>query len=377
MKIALVSPYDFSYPGGVTVHISNLERYFTQWGHEVKILAPCSSPVKNLNVIPVGRPLPVPSGGSIARITLSLTLDRHVKAILDKEKFDVVHVHEPLTPMLPYVALRLSHALNVGTFHAYHQKARLYGLTKLILKHWASRLHGRIAVSQPALDYISQHFPGEYVIIPNGVDVQHFAPQPKNTTLNGNKTILFVGRLEKRKGLDYLLGAYREIKQRSPQARLVIVGPGTLLRQKYEKLVKERHLADVNFVGLVPNNELPHYYAAADVFCAPATGEESFGMVLLEAMAMGKPVVASAINGYSPLINSGVDGLLVPPKNEAALAQAIMSLFEDPVLSQNIALRGRAKAEGYSWENIARRVMDYYQVLLTRHARNERSGVLF
>ena len=375
MKIALVSPYDFSYPGGVTVHISNLERYFTKWGHEVKILAPCSSPINNPRVIQIGHPVSVPSGGSIARITLSLTLNPRVRTILDKENFDVVHIHEPLTPMLPYSVLRLSRALNVGTFHACHQKAGLYGITRLILKHWFGRLHGRIAVSQPALEYVSKYFPGEYVVIPNGVDVQQFNPGTTKVTSNGNKTILFVGRLEKRKGLDYLLGAYQQIKLKSPGTKLVIVGPGSLLRQKYDRLVKDRQLSDVTFAGFVPNEELPRYYAAADVFCAPATGEESFGMVLLEAMAMGKPVVASAIKGYSQLINSGVDGLLVPPKNEAALAQAIISLLEDPVLCQNIALRGRIKAEGYAWENIAGRVMDYYNLLLAKYTSNKRNRV--
>ncbi|MBI4289464.1 MAG: glycosyltransferase family 4 protein [Chloroflexi bacterium] len=365
MKIALVSPYDLSYPGGVTVHISNLKRYFTQWGHQVKIIAPCSSPMGDPSIIPVGRPVPVPSGGSMARITLSLTLNRRVRAILDAEKFDVVHVHEPLTPMLPYAALRLSGSLNVGTFHAYHQTARLYGLTKLILRRWSGRLHGRIAVSQPALEYVSKYFPGKYVIIPNGVDVEHFSPRSKacGPRANGSKTILFVGRLEKRKGLDYLLAAYQKVKQDHPNVRLEIVGPGTLLRPKYEKLVRDRQLADVSFAGLVPYDDLPRYYNGANVFCAPATGGESFGMVLLEAMAMGRPVVATAINGYSQLVSQGVDGLLVPPRDEAALARAISSLLDNPALCEKMAAQGRAKAEDYSWEKIARRVLEYYDQL--------------
>lgn len=236
------------------------------------------------------------------------------------------------------------------------------------------RLHGRIAVSQPALQYISKHFPGKYVIIPNGVDVAHFAPRSdaSATPASGSKTILFVGRLEKRKGLDYLLAAYQQVKQRHPEARLQVVGPGGMLRQKYEKLVKERQLADVAFAGPVLNEDLPRYYADAAVFCSPATGEESFGMVLLEAMAMGRPVVATAIDGYSQLVTQGVEGLLVPPKDEGALAKAINLLLDDPSLRQQMALRGRTKAEEFSWERIARRVLDYYQTLQGELARDKR-----
>lgn len=364
MKIALVSPYDLSYPGGVTVHVSNLARYFSQWGHNVKIIAPCSSPVDRSNVIPIGRPVSVPSGGSMARIALSLTVTSRVRAVLNAEQFDVVHIHEPLTPMLGTEALRLSRSLTVGTFHAYHDKARGYVLSRLILRRWMRRLHGKIAVSQPALQYISKHFPGEYVIIPNGVDVAHFAPRPDACGRRASdKTILFVGRLEKRKGLEYLLAAYQRVKQRHPEAQLEVVGPGGMLRQKYENIVKERRLAGVTFAGPISNEDLPRYYADATVFCAPATGEESFGMVLLEAMAMGKPVVATAIDGYSRLVSHGVEGLLVPPKDDVALAEAISLLLDDGSLRQQMGLRGRAKAEEYSWERIARQVLDYYHTL--------------
>lgn len=363
MKIALVSPYDHSYPGGVAVHISNLRACLGRMGHQVKILAPCSSPPQDPGVIPVGRPIPVPSGGSIARITLSLTLSGKVKGILEAEKFDVVHIHEPLTPMLPLTVLRLSGALNIGTFHAYHSKPRGYGLSRLILRRWFRRLDGWIAVSEPARKFIARHFPADYEIIPNGVDLGHFYPQapPVESLCDGKTNILFVGRLEKRKGLDYLLAAFAQVQQEFPHTRLVAVGPGTRLRGHYERLVEKMGLRNVVFAGQVPHEQLPCYYSAAHLFCAPATGEESFGLVLLEAMATGKPVVASAVGGYAQLIDQGKEGILVPPRSKMALAQGLLTLLRNPTLRQDMGNRGRLRAEEFRWEDIAQRVVAYYQ----------------
>lgn len=367
MKIALVSPYDYSYPGGVSNHISYLDSYFTRWGHSVKVLAPCSNK-KNLseNIIPLGKPVPIPTSGSIARIGLSFTLSSRVKALLERERFDVIHLHEPLTPMLPLTVLFFSTSVNVGTFHAYRRTSRGYGWGKILLHWWFQKLHGRIAVSRAALGYVSQHFPASYTIIPNGVDTGHFTPdaQPLPEFCDGKKNILFVGRLEKRKGLKYLLGAYEKVKKEMPDCRLLVVGPGTRLRRGYERTVKAKGLKDVVFLGSVPYDNLPSYYKTCDVFCAPATGFESFGIVLLEAMATGKPVVASAIEGYSDLVSHGGQGLLVPPKDETTLAQALLSLLADKPLCQHMGEQGILHAQGFAWEQVARRVLDYYEDLL-------------
>lgn len=362
MKIALISPYDFSYPGGVTVHISHLFQHFTGKGHQVKILAPSSLPDNPPNFISLGRPVPVPSGGSVARVSLSIWLQPKLRQFLDQEAFDVVHLHEPLAPILPLTVLHSSHALNVGTFHAFHGKARLYGLGRTILSQWMEMLDGRIAVSRPAMEYVCRYFPGQYEIIPNGIDYDHFsAPKdPLSELSDGKVNILFVGRLEKRKGLKYLLGAFGRLKWDYPNLRLMVVGPGTP-DEDSAAILSERALKDVVFFGEVTYEDLPRYYQAAHIFCTPATGKESFGMVLLEAMAAGKPVVASNIEGYASLLDHGEEGLLVKPKDESALAEALAILLKDPKLAERMGEKGRAKAQGYRWSLVAERVLDYYQ----------------
>ncbi len=378
MKIALVSPYDFAYPGGVCNHISCLERYFTRLGHEVKIIAPASKAVSTFGdrFIPIGKPRPLPVSGSIARITLSPWLSSRVKPVLEREKFDICHFHEPLMPMLCTTVLRLSEAPNVGTFHASGGKPWYsFGtpVGKIILKKWVAKLDGKIAVSEPAREYVNNHFPGDYTIIPNGVDAKHFSPTtpPIEEFADGKLNILFIGRLEKRKGLDYLLEAYRQVKQEIPNSRLIVVGPGIRLRHKYEKRVMRNGLRDVVFIGYASYRDLPRYYRTAHIVCSPATGRESFGIILLEAMAAGRPVVASDIEGYNRVVTHGSEGLLVPSKNAEKLAQALISLMTDETLRQQMGENGRLKALDYDWEIIAQRVVDYYLSVLNGPRRKE------
>ena len=370
MKIGLVSPYDYSFPGGVVNHIAYLAHNFIQYGHKVKIIAPCPKGGTRYfeeEVTPIGKPLPVPFAGAIARVPVSPWLPTQMGEILANEDFDILHLHEPFTPMLCLSALLKSKSINVGTFHACHTKPRVYWLGRPIFRRWLPRLHGKIAVSKPALEYVSRHLPGDYNIIPNGIDAEHFClngPGRKEFA-DGKINILFVGRLERRKGLGYLLDACAKVKRSFPNLRLIVVGPGIMLRLRYEKLVEDMNLTDnVVFTGFVPSDELPSYYHSADVFCAPATGGESFGIVLLEAMACGKPVVATNIQGYASVLAHGEEGLLVPPRDEESLAHALLSLLNDKTLRLQMGAKGRIKAEKYSWPNIARQVIDYYNSLL-------------
>ncbi len=380
MKIALVSPYDFAYPGGVVNHISALERHFTKMGHQVKIIAPASKAVPNLGdrFIPIGKPRPIPASGSIARITISLRLASRIKEVLAEENFDVIHLHEPFMPMLCSAVLRFStKAATVGTFHACHGSPG-YGfgrpISTMMLKRRRRKLIGKIAVSKPARDFVNKYIPGYYNIIPNGIDVEHFSADvsPIDKFRDGKLNILFVGRLEQRKGLPYLIKAYKQVKQENPNCRLIVVGPGSRYRKIYERLVKHRGLQDVVFVGYASYDELPGYYKTADIYCSPATGRESFGIVLLEAMAVGTPVVASNIEGYANVVTHGVDGLLVPPKNSRQLAQALISLMSDESLRQQMGAKGIVKAKEHNWEHIARRVLNYYTRILSEPPWNER-----
>ncbi|MAF86037.1 MAG: glycosyl transferase family 1 [Dehalococcoidales bacterium] len=371
MKIALVSPYDFAYPGGVTNHISSLEYYLTRMGHEVKIIAPASKAVITFGdrFIPIGRPRAIPTSGSIARVTISTRLSPSIKSVLAKENFDIIHLHEPLMPMLCTSVLRLAPTKTVGTFHAFAGSPGYNFAKPLVfrwLKRWFRKLDGKIAVSKPAMEYVNKHLPGHYEIIPNGIDLEHFSPDvsPIDEFCDGKLNILFVGRLEKRKGANYLLKAYKQVKEKIPDSRLLIVGPGTRLRHKYERQVKRNGLKDVVFTGHVSYEDLPRYYKTADIFCAPATGSESFGIILLEAMAIGKPIVASNIDGYASLVTHGVEGLLVPPRKEKKLTQALISLLSDKSLRQQMGDKGKIKAKDYDWKNLAQRILDCYTSIL-------------
>ncbi len=369
MKIALVSPYDFAVPGGVNNHIEHLRDNFLRLGHEVRIIAPSSRPSSHKpeeRVIPIGRAVGVPASGSVARVTLSLRLAPKVKRVFQEEHFDIVHVHEPFAPFLPLHAIRLSDAINVATFHAAKEGGnRWYLYGRHVLKRWFRRLHGKIAVSVPAMHLVSRYFPGYYNIIPNGVDVEHFEAEhePMPQFADGRPNVLFVGRLEKRKGVKYLLQAFAEVKEEMAEARLLVVGPPTRAARGYHRWVAERGLKDVEFVGYVTYDELARYHHTADVVVAPATGNESQGIVLLEAMAAGRPLVASNIEGYASVVTHGVEGLLVTPKDSHSLAAAIVELLADPERRRQMAENGRLRAEQFRWERVSQRVLSYYEQL--------------
>ena len=367
MKIALVSPYDYAFPGAVADHVRHLAAHLTDRGHDVRVIAPCSDSagVSDERFVPMGRPVPIPSGGSVARVSLSVWLAPKTKSLLRDEAFNVVHLHEPFSGVLPLTILELSETANVATFHSY-QGTRLWTrATASLAKRYFNRLQGCIAVSEPARDFISSYFPGGYEIIPNGIQVGTYSSGalPYAHLRDGMVNILFVGRLERRKGLKYLLGAFARLKWSWPNIRLLVVGPGSL-DDDSARMIGERNIKDVLFAGAVSEEEKVRYYKTADIFCTPATGRESFGVVLLEAMAAGKPIVATEIAGYSSVITHGREALLVPPKSEEGLADAIATLLKDPGLARRLGDNGSARAHEFNWDTVAGRVEDFYVSLL-------------
>ena len=374
MKIALVSPYDFAFPGGVTVHIEQLAQEFIRQGHETWIIAPSSQPANTLPVdrfVRLGVPVPVPAGGSVARLSLSPWLLRNVRELLERERFDVVHVHEPLTPLLPWLVLHSSKTINIGTFHAYHDQSRIYPWAAPSLRHWFRKLHGRIAVSPLAKMFVERHFPGDYRVIPNGIDLNRYQQdaQPFPEYLDGKINVLFVGRMEKRKGLKYLLMAYSRLKWQFPNLRLLVVGPGTPDKDSF-RVLGEHSLRDVEFVGGVSQEDLVRYYKTADIFCSPATGRESFGIVLLEAMASGTPIVASRLKGFQTVLEEGMQGLMAPPKDDVALADALRQMIQDPTMRSVMGAFGERRAYEFRWERVAGLVLDYYESVRAEVERN-------
>lgn len=368
MNIAFVSPYDFAFPGGVNNHIEHLAREFTRRGHTVTIVAPSSKSAAQLgapNLYPIGRPVPIRTAGSVARITFSAWRYAKVQALFRDRHFDIVHIHEPLVPLLAAFALLCSNTITVATFHQYRERSFFYPVAQSPLRRLLSRLDGRIAVSKPAAEFMGLWFPGDYHVIPNGIDLEHFQRpgEPFPQFRDGKTNLLFVGRSEKRKGLKHLVAAYGRLKWRYPDLRLIVVGPGNPDSDTL-RIIGERSLKDIVFTGSVPYDDLPRYYRSAHIFCAPSTGKESFGIVLLEAMASGAPVLASGIAGYAAVIQHGVNGFLVKPKDDASLADGIQHLLEHPELRRSLGETGKTFASDFTWPRVASQVLDYYASVL-------------
>lgn len=365
MKILQVSPFDYGVRGGVNEHIAQLDHEFARLGHETRILAATSPGVGEVDdghIYKLGTAIPVPSNGSTARITLSPFVLTKVKGFLEREQFDIVHMHEPLAPMLPLACLRFSESLNVGTFHAARTTNLWYLYTKAILDLFVDRLDVRIAVSQSARAFADDHFPGEYSIIPNGIDLERFNPQvtPVTEYVDGHKNILFVGRFdEPRKGFIHLLRALPHIRSQFPSARLIVVGKGNI--QRWMNYLEQNGIEDVIFVGAAKPDDLPRYYATCDVYCSPATGRESFGIVLLEALATGAPVVASNIPGYAGVITNGQTGMLAEPKDPHSLALAIVRILADAELRERLLANGIEHVKEFSWTKVAEQVIGVYE----------------
>ncbi len=374
MRIAQVSPYDLSYHGGVAAHVASLSKELASRGHEVILFAPCAKQqaapdIGGLEMVSLGGSIPITAGGSVSRISMSLRAVNQMRNILNSEYFDVVHVHEPLMPLLAATATWSSPWPTVGTFHAFSEGFHPgYFSLNPIFKSIAARLDGKVAVSPAAKEYANRYFPSDYTVIPNGLDLDRFqAPLPRPGEFRSDAiNLVFVGRVgEKRKGLRFLLGAYSTLKWTFANLRLIVVGAGVPDRDSY-RLMGERGIDDVIFAGPVTDQELPAYYQHADIFCAPNTGNESFGLVLTEAMASGAPIVASRIIGFEGVADDEVDALLVNPGDEYAIAAAIRRLIEDPVLRAKLAQNGHEKVARFGWHRVADDLIHFFDDVRSR-----------
>lgn len=362
-RIALVSPYDFATSGGVTEHVRQLARHLRRQGIDVTIIAPASAPVDDEpNLLSLGPITPVPINGSVARTTLSPVVAENVATLLAREHFDVIHLHEPFVPMLPISVLNASPSPNVATFHAFGQRSLSYAASRKFVHWMAQRLTLRIAVSAAAERFVRRYIGGEYIIIPNGVDLHRFRPDvlPVDKWMDGRPNVLFVGRFEEpRKGFPVLLDAWGAVQKARPDVRLLVVGRGEAapLRQQ----AHDAGYQNIHFVGSVSGADLPRYYATATTLCAPSTGQESFGIILVEAMSSGTPVVASDIVGYRDVLHHRREGLLVPSQQPNALAAALLHLLGDTELREALGESGRVAAREYAWEGVAGKVIDVYE----------------
>ena len=370
MKIGLVCPYIYPESWGVAQHVRFLYENLRLRGHDVRIITASHGPQRASegDILRIGVGFSMPTNGSVGTLTFSPRYLGQVRDLLARERFDLLHFHEPFVPFLSLFLLRESRSVNIATFHAYAGFSPSYEIGSRVMRGHASRLHGRIAVSAAARHFIDRFFPGDYKVIPNGVDVPRFAGAvPVARWQDGVPSVLFVGRLEPRKGVLDLLKAHRILRKTGSGNRLLIVGSGPQEREA-RRYVATRGLQAVEFLGRVSDAEKAQLFRTVDVYASPATGGESFGIVLLEAMAAGAPIVASDIHGYKGVVRRGREGLLVPPHEPKELAKAIARLLADPALRAEMSAAGRLRAEAFSWPRVAARVEDYYGFVIRRLA---------
>ena len=365
MKICLVSDPYYPYPSGVSEYTHYLAKYLRRFGHSVKILTThYKDETYEPDVIRIGRVFYIPMNKSFATLSVGLDIPRRVKSFLEQEKFDVVHTMGPFPPSISFFALHYSKSLNITTFHSTgfkYYRAGSYIFRKLF-KKYIKKLHGLIAVSETPKDTFMPYIPGDYTIIPNGIDLEKFHPDvlPIPEFREKRYKILYLGRLDRRKGLIELLNALPLIKKEIKEVLLIVVGKGPL-EYECKKLVREMNLSDaVIFKGYAKADEIPSYYASCDVYCSPALGGESFGIVLLEGMAIGKPVVASRIPGYDRVIIDGYNGLFFDPHKPEDIAQKIISVLKDKDLRERLINNGKEFVKEYSWFNVAKKIEKFY-----------------
>ena len=363
MRILLVCPYDWEAPGGVQVHVRQLAAELRAHGHRTTILAPGSRPSEDAGVRIVGRPVRVPYRGTVAPISFSPGSWRRIRSAMRSFDPDVIHAHEPLTPSTSMLAVLAASAPVVATFHASLDRSRLMELAAPALRQVSGRIDAAVAVSDAAASFLRRVVRVPLEIVPNGVDVRAFAhPGRPVEGLPAGPKILWVNRLDPQKGFEIMLRAFEQLASEVGEAHLLVAGDGrdrVLLRSLPADL-RTRILR----LGTVPHGELPRYHAAADVFVSPATGQESFGIVLVEAMAAGVPVVASDIAGYREVVRDGIDGLLVSPGDPNALAAAIRRVLSEPELAATLRAAGRSRAEAFSWQAVAPRLEAVYDRVL-------------
>jgi phosphatidyl-myo-inositol alpha-mannosyltransferase len=365
LRIALVTEYYYPHLGGVCEHVHFFAREARRRGHHVDVITSHIPGAEDQpHVIRIGRSQPVYANGSQARITLGWHLRRDLRRVLRQGKYDIVHVHSPLTPVLPVLAIEEADCPVVGTFHTYFDRSFGYTVGRRFFQKRLDMLSAAIAVSNSTTVALNRYFDADWQIIPNGIDTDVFHPSapPPPGISNDTPNILFLGRFDPRNGLTTLIDSFRRVKAkgtRGRQARLVVVGDGPLREHYYKQANGDK---DIVFVGAVLEGR-PSYYAHSSVYACPTT-KASFGITLLESMACETPVVCSDILGFRDVVVDEREALMVPCGDRDALADALVRVLDDQGLAIQLGTTGRQNSLEYSWARVASRVLDVYQTVL-------------
>jgi phosphatidyl-myo-inositol alpha-mannosyltransferase len=365
VKVGLVCPYTWDVPGGVQEHIMGLAEALIDLGHQVSVISPADddAPLPDY-VVPAGRAVPVPYNGSVARLAFGFLSASRVRRWLKEGSFDVLHVHEPAAPSLSLLACWVADGPIVATVHTAIPHSRAMHAAEPILQSALEKISGRIAVSEAARTTLVEHFGGDAVLIPNGVSVRKLEkadPLPGWPGAGG--ALGFLGRMdEPRKGFAILLRAFEILAAERPGLRLLVAGHGDAdeALAKTPAWLRDR----IVMLGQVSDADKVRVYHSVDVFCAPNTGGESFGIVLAEAMAAGAPIVASDLEAFRQVLRRGQAGLLFPTGNAAELAAAAGQMLDQPELRAGLSAAASAAVRDYDWPAVARDVVRVYEAVV-------------
>jgi phosphatidyl-myo-inositol alpha-mannosyltransferase len=365
MRVGLVCPYDWEVPGGVREHISGLAEALIELGHHVSVIAPADDDADlPAYVVPAGRAVPVPYNGSVARLAFGFLSAGRVRRWLKDGDFDVLHVHEPAAPSLSLLACWVAEGPIVATMHAAIPRSRALHAAQPILASALEKISGRIAVAEAARDTLVEHLGGDAVLIPNGLHVSRYEKaEPLQGFPGTGGTLGFLGRMdEPRKGLDILLAAFTMMAAERPGLRLLLAGASGDEDDVLPKVPPEFR-DRVVILGRVSDEDRIRMLHSVDVFCAPNTGGESFGYVLVEAMASGAAIAASDLDAFRQVLRGGEAGELFPMGDAAALADAAGRLLDDPARRATLAAAASAAVREFDWSVVARDVLRVYEAV--------------
>ncbi|WP_419993461.1 glycosyltransferase family 4 protein [Streptomyces boninensis] len=362
MRVGIVCPYSWDVPGGVQFHVRDLAEWLIEAGHEVSVLAPADDEtVLPPYVVSAGRAVPVPYNGSVARINFGFLSAARVRRWLHEWDFDILHIHEPATPSLALLACWAAQGPIVGTFHTSNPRSKTMIAAYGILQSALEKISARIAVSEYARRTLVEHLGGDAVVIPNGVDVGFFDDaEPKPEWQGG--TIGFIGRIdEPRKGLPVLMAALPRILEALPETRLLVAGRGD--EEEAVAGLPPEMRSRVEFLGMVSDEDKARLLASVDVYVAPNTGGESFGIILVEAMSAGAPVLASDLDAFAQVLDGGEAGELFANEDAEALAEKAVALLGDPARRDELRERGSRHVQRFDWSTVGADILAVYETV--------------
>jgi phosphatidylinositol alpha-mannosyltransferase len=370
VRIGIVCPYSWDIPGGVQAHVRDLAEKLIELGHDVSVLAPGDDDTPQLPpyVVTAGKAVPIPYNGSVARLQFGVVSAARVRRWLRDGAFDVVHVHEPAPPSLSLLTCMIHDGPLVATFHAATVRSRFLSMFDTVLQPFLEKLSGRIAVSPAARQVIVEHLGGDAVVIPNGVAIAHYAgaeplpgyPRPAD---DGGGTIGFIGRYEEpRKGMDVLVRALEILAPERPRLRLLVAGRGDA--EQFRAALPPAIADRVELLGQVSEQDKARLLRSIDVYCAPNTGQESFGVILLEAMAARTPIVASDIEAFRRVLDGGAAGRQFRTGDPNALADALREVLDDAALRERLVAAGAEAVAPYDWSAIVSQVLRVYELAI-------------